>query len=534
MDWPFIVPGGSVTGTTVAAIRGRGLRAFTLAASIPWAITPEALSVILRLAARDELTREDVAAAMAASPEALAARLGRPLDNAHATTMHGNVAVIPVNGPIFRYASLFSEISGATSAEVLARDLRAALDDPSVQGILLEVDSPGGEVSGIAELAGMIRAADAVKPVHAYVDDFGASAAYWLSSASGHITVAPTARVGSIGVVSAYPDPTKTASKEIEFVSSKSPKKRPDVTTEAGRTQIQQTVDDLADVFIAHVARYRGVSTDTVEADFGQGGVFVGQGAVNAGLVDAIGTFEEALAGVAGAATRRGGAPAQPRQAALSIMADQEDVTMPDTQPQPTTENGAPAPIPAPTPTPSPTGAITDAALAERMTAMEAELRAAKALTESQATALQKLTDQNKAMAADARRKRFTDEVLGRSDASGVRWFGEPEKHVAMLEHLADSAGEDSALFTGYVTQQRALAEQMRSSKLFGELGSGHGDATGGDVVAKMTAMANKRVADGQAKSFGEAIGQIEREDGALFRQYQAEMRAGSRRSRAE
>jgi ClpP class serine protease len=244
----------------------------------------------------------------------VAARLGRPLDNAHAVAMHGSTAVIPVNGPIFRYASLFSDISGATSAEVLARRISGGARRPAVAGILLEIDSPGGEVSGTAELAAMIRAA----PPSA-----SRSTPTWTTS--GHrpptgcpprpsrITASSTAILGSIGVVSALPNPEKRDAKDIEFVSSQSPKKRADITTEAGRAQVQ-TVVDASRTSSCDVARYRGVSTDAVLSDFGQGDVFVGQSAVDAGLVDGIGSFEQALAAFADAAQRRGGPTARIRE----------------------------------------------------------------------------------------------------------------------------------------------------------------------------------------------------------------------------
>jgi signal peptide peptidase SppA len=510
------------------------LRAFDLACTVPWAIRPDALSVILDLAARAEVAPEVIAAAMTnGTPEAVAARLGRPLDNAHAVTMHGNVAVIPVSGPIFRYANLFAEISGATSTEVLAKDLRAALDDPSVSGILLEVDSPGGEVAGTAELAAMIRAAAAEKPVHAYVDDLGASAAYWLSSATERITASSTAILGSIGVVSALPNPQKRDAKDIEFVSSQSPKKRADITTEAGRAQVQTVVDALADVFVSDVARYRGVGTDAVLSDFGQGDVFVGQSAVDAGLADGIGSFEQALAGLRDAAQRRGGPTARIGRAAMSMRekfnawldgqdapasADMEAAIVTDrliTQPvQPVT------PPPAAPASPSASVASFDAtALTERMSAMEAELAAAKALTESQAGAIQQLSDRNAALATEARAKRFMDEVMGKSAASGTRWVGEPEQHVAMLEHLANTAGEDAPLFAAYVANQRALGEQLRASKLFSEVGSGQGAALGGDAMARINALASARASE-KGIGFSEAMAQIEREQPALMAEY--------------
>ncbi|MBA3888929.1 MAG: S49 family peptidase [Gemmatimonadaceae bacterium] len=84
--------------------------------------------------------------------------------------------------------------------------------------------------------------------------------------------------------------------KTIEIVSSQSPNKRMDPTEDVGRAQLQKVIDDLADVFIAGVAANRGVTTDTVLADFGQGGVFVGRLAVEQGLADAVGTYESTLA----------------------------------------------------------------------------------------------------------------------------------------------------------------------------------------------------------------------------------------------
>jgi signal peptide peptidase SppA len=263
------------------------MRALQAVCGTPWAITADALQTILEIAARENL---DVAA--------VEAQLGRPLDNTHQVTTRDGVATIPVEGPIFRRADFFTQVSGATSIETLATDLRAALDDPTVQAILLAIDSPGGASNGVGEFADMVFQARGTKPITAYVSHQGASAAYWIAAACDEIVVAPTAMVGSIGVVTAVPDPSKTKARDIEIVSSQSPKKRPDVSTETGRSQIQATLDDLADVFIAAVATYRGVSVETVLSDFGEGDIFVGRKAVGAGLADRVGTYEATLAGL--------------------------------------------------------------------------------------------------------------------------------------------------------------------------------------------------------------------------------------------
>ena len=275
------------------------MRVWDLAVATPWAITTEALEVILAIAARDDVPLRAV--------EAMA---GRPLDNTRGVSMRGGTAVIPIDGSIVRHGDMFTDVSGAVSVNTLAKDFTAALNDRSVRSILLSIDSPGGEVNGIGELADMIHAARGQKPIEAYISNLGCSAAYWLASACDSITCAASAQVGSIGVVAAVPNPEKDSKRTVQFVSSQSPNKRPNIATEGGRAQIQTRIDALADVFVAAVSRNRGVSPERVLADFGQGGVFVGRAAVGAGLVDGIGSFESALAALAAADLPVGHLPA--------------------------------------------------------------------------------------------------------------------------------------------------------------------------------------------------------------------------------
>lgn len=235
-------------------------------------------------------------------PEAVAARLGRPLQNAQTAVERDGVAVIPIVGPIFRYANLFTEVSGATSIEILARDLRAALDNPAVNAILLEVNSPGGQVDGINEAANMIRTAE--KPIVAYVSGLGASGAYWLAAAADEVVIDATAQLGSIGVVMGVERKSRDG-KLVELVSSQSPNKRPDVTTEEGRASLQARIDAIADVFVDAVAEFRSVSRETVLTEFGGGGVKVGSQAIAARMADRAGSHETTLALLAGGYRKR-------------------------------------------------------------------------------------------------------------------------------------------------------------------------------------------------------------------------------------
>lgn len=233
-------------------------------------------------------------------PHLVEARPGSPRNSETGVTDRDGVRTINVIGPVFRYADMMTELCGGMTLEALARDFHAAIDSPSVSAVLLNIDSPGGEAAGVCELSSMVRAACSVKPVETYIGNLGASAMYWVAAATSKITIAPTASVGSIGVVSSYPiRNAKDKERSVEFVSSQSPNKRPDMATDEGRAVIQSRVNDLADLFIDAVAEYRNVSRETVIKEFGCGGVLMGSKAVAAGMADAVGSYEGTLAELA-------------------------------------------------------------------------------------------------------------------------------------------------------------------------------------------------------------------------------------------
>ena len=265
---------------------------YDLALSVPWCITGDALEAMLAIAARDPLPETETLRRMH-GPKSLALRQGQRRDDSGRMTMQGPVAVIPIDGPIFRYADMFTRYSGGITTEGLARDLQLALDDPTVAGILLAIDSPGGESTGINELADLIYRARGRKPLAAYIEGYGASAAYWLAAAADTVMVDDTALVGSIGTILGVPDPTKRPSTRIDIVSSQSPKKRPDVTTPEGRAVLQQMADDMTEVFIAKVALYRDLDPAQIRAV--EGGMLIGQQAIDAGLADMLGSEQSAL-----------------------------------------------------------------------------------------------------------------------------------------------------------------------------------------------------------------------------------------------
>lgn len=259
----------------------------------PWAITPDGLDLVLGIAQRH-----------ISDPQAV---LTSPTERRESGKIHmrDGVAVLSVMGPIFPRADFFTQISGATSIETLGLRFGEALAAPDVKGIVLHIDSPGGQITGVHEFADHIFAARNVKPVVAYISGTGASAAYWIASAAGRVVADATAVLGSIGVVAAWTD-SKQARKsqgltDYEVVSSQSPNKRLDPASEEGRSALQRLLDTTADIFIADVARNRGCRETQVTEQFGRGGVMLAAEAVKVGMADAVGSLEDVIAALSGA-----------------------------------------------------------------------------------------------------------------------------------------------------------------------------------------------------------------------------------------
>ncbi len=244
-----------------------------------WAITQQGLDSLI-----GQMNNLD-------SKQALMTKPAEEPQNTQLTYLRGSVAVIEVIGPIFHYENIITRILGFPAAETLAKEVQAALDNSQVSSILLRIDSPGGQVGGINELARIIEEAGKEKRTEAYVADMGASAAYWIASATSKITVDATAELGSIGVVFGL---RRRPDDSLEIVNSDSPQKRPDVNTEEGIEQIRQRANELAEVFIQAVARNRDMTRDQVVAL--KGGLKVGQNAIDAKLADEIGSLESVIA----------------------------------------------------------------------------------------------------------------------------------------------------------------------------------------------------------------------------------------------
>lgn len=203
-----------------------------------------------------------------------------------------------VEGPLFKRDSFFTRLFGFSTYEMLRRDLQAALDNAEIEAIALHVDSPGGDANGCDELAQAIFDARKKKPIAAYVSGMACSAGYWIASAAGRVVASDAAMVGSVGVVLGITDRRRADEKNgvthLEFVSSQSPGKRPDIHTDEGKARVQKMVDEMGDVFVSAVAKQRGVTKEKVNS--WQGGVEIGAKAKASGMIDATGSFEDVLA----------------------------------------------------------------------------------------------------------------------------------------------------------------------------------------------------------------------------------------------
>jgi ClpP class serine protease len=264
-----------------------------------WALDQSLLSMMAEIADRgaDSFDLNDL---KVLAPQAVEGKSGRAL-TPRMELREGGVAVIHVTGVISRYASMFDDICGGISTQALAKDFCQARDDPAVRGIVLNFDSPGGDANGIHELAEMVFNARGTKPIVGYVGGTGASAIYWIASACDELVIDATACLGSIGVVMSLertkPKPDDENQKEqLTIVSSQSPNKWLNPWSKDGKAKNQEMADQLADIFIDRVARNMDVTRETVLEDFGQGGVLIGQSAIDKGMASRLGSLEGVIA----------------------------------------------------------------------------------------------------------------------------------------------------------------------------------------------------------------------------------------------
>lgn len=275
-------------------VRGDRLRA-ELDMSL-WAIEQSALADIVRIVGRHTAGEHLDGDTLTALRERSQARLER--SRAAAT---GSVAVLPVLGTIAHRANVLTDISGGTSTEQLARDFDALVASPDVEAIVLDVESPGGQVAGVPELAEKVFKARGTKPIIAVANSMMASAAYYIASAADEVVATPSALVGSIGVVMLHFDESeamKSLGVTPTLISAgkhKTSGNPYEPLTDETRELLQEMVDESYDQFVASVAKHRATTKRDVKARYGEGFVLTAAPAKADGLVDRIETIEDTV-----------------------------------------------------------------------------------------------------------------------------------------------------------------------------------------------------------------------------------------------
>lgn len=251
-------------------------------ASAPWALERAVLAELVKYAQ---------------SGEKISAAVRQP----QAQRSAGAIAVIPIHGVIEHRSSFLLELFGGTSVEDIRGQLRSALADPQISAIVLDIDSPGGGVAGVTELATEIRNARAQKRIVAMANTTAASAAYWLASQAHQVIVSPSGQVGSIGVYAVHFDMSRMMDAEgvtptiISAGDRKADGNEFEPLSDEARTEMQKRVDAFYAQFVNDVAKGRNVPAATVKADYGSGAVLLAPDALAAHMVDGIGTLDDAI-----------------------------------------------------------------------------------------------------------------------------------------------------------------------------------------------------------------------------------------------
>lgn len=203
---------------------------------------------------------------------------------------YDSVAVIPIHGLLSKRSEPLAPIFGTTSYEEIYNAIRQAHGDAEVASILLDIDSPGGEVGGLFDLMDFIYESRNIKPIHAYANDCACSAGYAIASATSKVFISRTSMVGSIGVIAVHSDVSEAEKKAgIKYTTVFAGAKKNDLSphepiTDRAIADLQNEVDRIYQMFVKTVARNRGISEKTVRNT--EAGVFYGENAMEMSLAD--------------------------------------------------------------------------------------------------------------------------------------------------------------------------------------------------------------------------------------------------------
>lgn len=450
----------------------------------PWAILPAKLNTIMSVI-EAKMLGEDIRAAFEKP-------IQREFREPYAVV--DGVAVVPVMGTLLPRAGGLMAMSGLSSLQTIQSAIAEALADRSVNSILLEIDSPGGSVAGIPELAQMIFDARGEKPIHAIANTLMASAAYYLGSQADSISVAPSSQVGSIGVIMAHFDESKMWAQrgvKVSYITAgkyKAEGARTEPLSSEARAYLQSQVDATYDQFIEAVARGRSLSAEHVRKNFGEGRVFRAAQALEVGMVDRIETIHEAVERLSGKFQSHS-VSAEPVRVAAQAFSESaapwQSIVISDSTM--TTHAEPPTSLKLRVPsedrpragedhrggddmaenTAHVTVGLSEDAQAE-IEQLRAEIAAVSQERDQYAEATNQLTDRVGKLESERLRTKFTNIAMGHGgESDGLRFFGDVEAHVNLLLSMSDAFGEDSPEVAAYIDQQHKVAAAMSESQLF-------------------------------------------------------------------
>jgi signal peptide peptidase SppA len=209
------------------------------------------------------------------------------------------VGIIPIAGTLVQKCSSLRPSSGMTGYNAIRENLATALDDAAVRAIVLDIDSPGGEVAGLFDLVDAIYAARGEKPIWALANEVACSAAYAIASAADKIAMPRTGYAGSIGTICMHVDFSRALEKEgitvtlLQYGKRKADGHEALPLSDEARQFIQSSIDFAGELFVETVARNRNLAARAVKGQ--EAAVFCGADAVTAGLVDAVMAPDDAL-----------------------------------------------------------------------------------------------------------------------------------------------------------------------------------------------------------------------------------------------
>lgn len=239
----------------------------------------------------------------------------------------GAVAILPISGILAPHMDLIMQISGGTSLDVLTKRFRALVDDSSVGAIILNIDSPGGSVEGLAEFADEVFNARSKKKIVAISNTMAASAAYWIGTAADEFVALRSSWIGSIGVFTVHHEFSKQledlgiGSTIISAGKFKTEGNELEPLTESAQAHMQEWIDHFYDMFVEAVARNRGVSVEDVANGFGEGRALPAELSLKENMIDGIETLDELIARLSmpDQQAARARAAAQARQRRLDL-----------------------------------------------------------------------------------------------------------------------------------------------------------------------------------------------------------------------